>query len=208
MKQEEKHHVGNTAQMLRLACRRLATASTKLKEPTQEVNDAIQYIELSASRLERVMKGRVCDKQTAVFNRYSDLELLTMLLIGEAEGEPWESKVGVGLTVRNRVEVRKRCFGVGWRGVMLAPNQFTCFSSKPRVKAMIRRWRTKDTIWQEHFGIATNIYLDLFEDFVGRPLYYHATSFKPHGWWLKLHRLGRFGNHVFYTDPSAIKDLT
>ena len=139
------------------------------------------------------------------FSRYSDVELLTMLLIGEAEGEPWESKVGVGLTVRDRVLARKKYFGIGWHGVMLAVTrngfpQFSCFESKNRIKTMISKWRSKDKIWQEHYGIAINIYLGLVEDFVGNPLYYHSTSFKPHGWWLRLKKLGRFGNHIFYSE--------
>jgi len=205
--QYTKHHVRNATTGLKLVCRKLSRTRDKHSESAREVNDAISDIEFFVRRLEKGVTGRICDKHIAIFNRYSDLELLTMLLIGEAEGEPWESKVGVGLTVRNRVLARKKYFGIGWRGVMLSTTtngalQFSCFGNKSRIKSMIGHWKKQDTLWQEHQGIAINVYLGLFEDFVGQPLYYHAVGFKPHGWWLKLKKLGRFGNHIFYTEKS------
>lgn len=208
MNQTEKHHVRNTTQGLKMVCRKLTRTRDKHQGSAREINDVISDIEFFARRLENSMKGRAQEKHIAVFSRYSDLELLTMLLIGEAEGEPWESKVGVGLTVRNRVLAKKKYFGLGWRGVILATTpsgtpQFSCFASKPRIKSMVTHWRRQDALWQEHQGIALNVYLGLFKDFVGRPLYYHATSFKPRGWWLKLKCLGTFGNHVFYTDLTV-----
>ncbi|HDM76318.1 MAG TPA: hypothetical protein ENG51_07590 [Deltaproteobacteria bacterium] len=203
MNQIEKHHVRNTTQGLKMVCRKLTKARDRHQGSAREINDAISDIEFFARRLEGSIKGRVQEKHIAIFSRYSDLELLTMLLIGEAEGEPWESKVGVGLTVRNRVLARKKYFGIGWRGVMLSTTssgalQFSCFGNKNRIKSMIEHWKKQDTLWQEHQSIALNVYLGLFKDFVGSPLYYHAVGFKPHGWWLKLKRLGRFGNHIFY----------
>ena len=146
-----------------------------------------------------------------IFQRYSDLELFTMLLIGEAEGEPYESKVGVALTVADRVQVaRKKQFGLGWRGVMLHPHQFSCFVLRSARKRMITHWQAKDAIWQEHWQLALTAYLDLVSDFVGFPLYY-VSAYPPTGvssrhwppsWTDKLVQLGRFGNHIFYSERA------
>ena len=200
MNLREKHDVGNTAQGLKYVCRKLARTRTKHADSAKEITELISDIEFYAHRLERCMKGRAGDKYMTTFDRFSDLELLTMLLIGEAEGEPWESKVGVALTVRNRVKAVRKAFGRGWHGVMLHPHQFSCFTSKSAIKRMFHHRRKKTPVWQECWKIALATYLDLISDFVGGPLYYHSTSISKPASWKGVRKLDTIGNHVFYTD--------
>src|SRR5690349_18676751 len=53
--------------------------------------------------------------------------LLAMCIFGEARGEEYEAKVGVGCVVRNRVGHQGK-YGHGYQGVILKPYQFSCFN--------------------------------------------------------------------------------
>ena len=198
MKVEEKHDVGNTIYTLRHICLELS----KIDDP--KIPSVILAIETCAKRLEKSRKGKTCDKVVAAFGHYSDIELLTMLIIGEAEGEPWESRVGVALTTRNRVLVRKSYFGRGWRGVMLHPLQFSCFTENSAIRRMLTHKRTSSHIWDECWKIAFATYFGLIADFVGDPLYYHSASIEKPKAWKWAHPLERIGNLIFYTDSKLV----
>ena len=54
-------------------------------------------------------------------------DLLALLILGEAEGEPYGGKLGVGWVVRNRVE--NPCWwGSDYQTVILCTSQFSCFN--------------------------------------------------------------------------------
>ncbi len=57
----------------------------------------------------------------------SDLTLLTGLVAGEAEGENESGKLGVLCVARNRLLLGFHGALFGWRGIGLAPYQFSCF---------------------------------------------------------------------------------
>lgn len=54
----------------------------------------------------------------------SDLEILTLTLIGESRGESIEGIVAVGCVIRNRVNTYKKSYSE----VCLAPKQFSCWN--------------------------------------------------------------------------------
>lgn len=133
---------------------------------------------------------------------WSEIDLLTGLIYGEARSETWSGKVGVGLTVQTRVS--KPGFwnwGTNWRGVILAPKQFSCFNqSDPNLKALIGAKKIKGSAWRECAMVAEHIYLGRVVDFVGKPTHYHTTALDPApAWASKIRSLGVIGNHRFYT---------
>lgn len=54
----------------------------------------------------------------------SDLEILTLTLIGESRGEPIEGIVAVGCVIRNRTLAQKKTYDE----ICLAPKQFSCWN--------------------------------------------------------------------------------
>lgn len=57
-------------------------------------------------------------------SQLSDLEILTLTLIGEARGEPIEGQVAVASVIMNRARTSKLTVGE----ICLAPKQFSCWN--------------------------------------------------------------------------------
>lgn len=133
---------------------------------------------------------------------WSELDLLTGLIYGEARSETWSGKVGVALTVRNRVTHPGYWdWGMNWRRVILAPKQFSCFNQMdPNLKALINAKKIKGADWQECAMIAEQVYVGRVKDFVGNPTHYHTVDCTP-SWAKDLKFLGIIGNHKFYRVP-------
>jgi hypothetical protein len=69
----------------------------------------------------------------AVLDRLTDVQILALTLFGEARSEPIEGIVGVGCVIRNRVTAGLDWWGEGYRGVCLAPYEFSmCVGSQVR----------------------------------------------------------------------------
>lgn len=127
---------------------------------------------------------------------WSELELLAGTIYGEARNQSFAGKVGVGLTIRNRVSL-PRWWGRNWRQVILKPKQFSCFnpndSNFPEIVAAKKR---NGLHWQECMMIAEKIYLGHIADFVGAD-HYHRIDCYPR-WRHKLQYLVTIGDHKFY----------
>jgi spore germination cell wall hydrolase CwlJ-like protein len=89
------------------------------------------------------------------------LELLTILLWGEARGEPDQGKLAVAEVVRNRVH-RPAWWGKDWHGVMLKPWQFSCFNSgDPALNSLdaVREGKERALeVWAACFRAAAFVY--------------------------------------------------
>ena len=129
---------------------------------------------------------------------WSEIDLLAGLIYGEARGEPWSGKVGVGLVVRNRVNQPGFWnWGRNWREVILKPKQFSCFNpANKNLPKIIEAKDRKGLRWQECRMIAEQIYLDRVADFLGAT-HYHNINVRPE-WRLKLKYLVTIGLHKFY----------
>lgn len=63
-------------------------------------------------------------------------QVLAITLYGEARGEPVEGRIAIASVIRNRVNTdigkdqKPDWWGEGYRGVCLAPAQFSCWSPK------------------------------------------------------------------------------
>ena len=129
------------------------------------------------------------------YETWSELDLLTGLIIGEASGEPTAGRIGVAITVHSRVN--QPCWwGRNWREVILCDKQFSCWDDHNADRIVSAR-REKGPLWQACRDIAIEAYLGQIADHIGRPTHYHATSISP-AWAKKLTRLTQIGGHIFY----------
>jgi len=129
---------------------------------------------------------------------YSDLELLTCLVVGEAANQPWAGKVGVAYTAYVRTQHPGHWhWGHNWREVILCKNQFSCFFDH-NLNRIIEQREQHSAIWQECYMVAYSVYLELVSSYIGEPTHYHTLSVQPY-WANDLRYLMTIGDHKFYT---------
>jgi len=139
------------------------------------------------------------------FEHWSELDLLTATILGEAEGEPWGGKAGVAITIKTRVD-HPRWWGRNWREVILRAThdgiaQFECWTKPHRIERMElgRERGCDDKIWEQCRQIAIFCYLGKIQDRLGCPTHYCRIDAKP-AWKEKLKFLGQIGHHLFYSE--------
>jgi N-acetylmuramoyl-L-alanine amidase len=145
---------------------------------------------------EEVQEGQEKGRQMiSGFESWSELDLLAGTICGEARGEPWPGKVGIGIVIANRVQ-RPCWWGRNWREVILADNQFSCW--KDANLDVIKSHRDNfDMVWIECLTIAEKVYLGHMVDRIGGPTHYHEEHIKP-AWAGELTYLTKIGKHMFY----------
>ena len=136
------------------------------------------------------------------YETWSELDLLTGLIIGEARGETTSGKIGVALTAKTRAE-NPRWWGRNWREVILCRNQFSCWLDH-NADVIREAYRHNGQPWKDALRIAEEVYCGCTVDFIGKPTHYHALSVSP-AWAAKMQRLAKMGNHIFYRDPAELK---
>jgi len=138
------------------------------------------------------------------FEKLSDKQLLSMLLYGEARGEPVEGQIAVANVVRNRVK-KPSWWGSTWQEVILKPMQFSCFNQNdPNYQHLIKMIQTPiemPTIMRQLLWIAEGILYDLLEDNTNGACYYmtkllYNSNNRPI-WAERLKLTCVKGNHVF-----------
>lgn len=129
------------------------------------------------------------------YEKWSELDLLTGVIIGEARGENHEGRVGVGIVVRNRV-ASPGWWGRNWREVILCRHQFSCWADHNAAEIHDER-RNQTALWAQVREIAADVYLGHIVDRLGGPTHYHAVGVSP-SWAVGMINLGRIGGHVFY----------
>lgn len=126
---------------------------------------------------------------------WSELELLTGAIVGEARGEPQAGRIGVAITIATRVS--QPCWwGRNWREVILMDRQFSCWDDH-NADVIIASKKANDSLWLSCRQIAVNVYLGTMADHIGQPTHYHAANITP-SWAGKLTRLAQIGRHIFY----------
>lgn len=136
------------------------------------------------------------------FETWSELDLLTGCIVGEASGEPTDGQVAVALVIRTRVE-HPRWWGRNWREVILADKQFSCWQDINAYR-IIQARHNRTVSWAKAALIAQGVYTGVTQDFLDRATHYHAVSVSPK-WATDMIRIDQIGDHVFYRDPSEIK---
>jgi len=136
------------------------------------------------------------------FENWSELDLLTGCIVGEASGEPTDGQVAVALVIRTRVE-HPRWWGRNWREVILADKQFSCWQDHNAYR-IIQARHSRTPAWTKAALIAHDVYIGLTQDFLDRATHYHAHDITPK-WAGKMTRLDRIGDHVFYRDEGELR---
>lgn len=117
----------------------------------------------------------------------------------EADAEPFEGKVAVGKTIRNRMRFRYASNGTV-AGTVLAPLQFSCWNAKdtprradwaniqmedPLTAEAVRAWEASKT----------------YDGIKGAVLYHNPKTAPNPQWKNKARFIVQIGNHAFYEDP-------
>jgi len=134
-----------------------------------------------------------------LYSSFFSIMLLSMLIWGEARGEPIEGKTAVAWVVRNRTYA-SRSYGKGWEGVMLRKKQFSCFNElDPNREKIEEIWFTMRT-WKEFrvcFEVAVKVYLGFgFDPTIGATHYFNKRL--APSWARKMIQTAIIGEHVFY----------
>lgn len=134
-----------------------------------------------------------------LYSSFFSIMLLSMLIWGEARGEPVEGKFAVAWVVRNRVYANRK-YGKGWNGVMLKKKQFSAFNElDPNREKIEEIWFTIKT-WKEFrisFEVAFQVYYSFGYDPTMGATHYFNKRLSPK-WAKNMVKTAIIGNHVFY----------
>lgn len=119
----------------------------------------------------------------------------------EADGEPFEGKVGVAEVIRERMESGYNSDGTA-AGTVLSPYQFSGWNTNDANRTRIANCDISDPLTIE----AINAYKRAFEGHsvtVGRANLYHSKKMNPFPSWTlnpKVIKITEIGNHIFYRE--------
>ncbi len=144
-----------------------------------------------------------------VFRRLDDIKLLSLVIYGEARGEPLAGKIAVASVVLNRLK-KSGWFGKALKDVILKPYQFSCFNENDpnRIKllAIAQDWDIffqKDKTLRECYDIAKKL-LDPNDFSMAKDNTFGATHYKTKNckadWADKMQLTAVIGNHEFYVE--------
>lgn len=133
------------------------------------------------------------------------VDLLTLLVWGEARGEPIEGQVGVLNVVLNRVADPHYRYGGGFAEVILQPFQFSCLNeSDPNLPKLLL---TADALQELHAGktqpfaqlawLAEGIITNVLLDNTHGATHYCSLAVTP-SWSAGQTPVARIGRHVFF----------
>lgn len=111
----------------------------------------------------------------------TDLEILARTVWGEAEGEPWETKVAISHVIQNRVDA-KSWFGATLGGVCTKAYQFSCWNIGTERRAQMIAVTLDDSAFRDCVAAAAGIVLDLTEDRTNGSTHYYDQSISPPSW--------------------------
>ena len=107
--------------------------------------------------------------------------LLARLILGEAERQPREAKVGVGYTVINRLRGKKSFWGYSIREIILKEKQYDgiwnadTYSKVRNPFELLSETRKKE--WSESYDVAKSIITDNIEDPTGGATFFHSADY-------------------------------
>ncbi len=135
------------------------------------------------------------------FDYWTEIDLLTGLIYGEARGEPWHGKVAVATVAKVRwLHPGHWNWGKNPREVILKPKQFSCFNyNDPNRERILSNAVIRTPMWRECEMIAQAVYLGHIRDFMeDMPTHYHAVGIDPE-WSNKIKKVFQVGKHIFYS---------
>ena len=134
--------------------------------------------------------GGIRDKLKAL----DPVDLLRVLVLGEAESESLFGKFAVAQVVKNRMLDTR--WPNNWREVMLQPKQFSCFNPG-LFRAETLKTRRDKGYWKDARYASFGIFYNHVADMVAGSNHYHSKSVTP--FWSRGHAsIMTIGSHVFY----------
>lgn len=130
--------------------------------------------------------------------------LLRVLIVCEADGEPFDGQLQVGCVVRERYQ------NPGWWGrtlwtVCLAPAQFSCFWADWNLLAdKAHRALTDDAAYPDAETAAHAVLTGVDAPLPHATHYFAPGKVKP-TWAASMRFLGRIGRHDFYREAAVIR---
>lgn len=124
-------------------------------------------------------------------NRLTDIELLALMVAGEADNQPLTGRVAVACVAVERL--RRGRWGDSLRRVLLQPYQFSTFNGV--------HWQGFTHHIGAHVQLAELAIACLLNSSVNGATHYHTTDVLPS--WAKspvMLRRGQIGDHLFYTE--------
>lgn len=125
----------------------------------------------------------------------TDIELLTALVMGEAEAEPLLGKIAVACVVRNRVNDKR--WPDTWKEVMLQPKQFSCFLPEYFRPSIIKQDQ-QNPVWRESYFSAFGVYNRYILAEARGANHYHANYIETPYWVVGKTPVLEIGKHKFY----------
>lgn len=107
--------------------------------------------------------------------RLDDVELLALLIAGEADDQPLAGQVAVACTVTARKARRRAHYGLTLRTIMLRPGQYSTFNSD--------HWRNRTTRIGSHIRTAELAVAELLLSPVAGATHYHHKAMAPYPAW-------------------------
>lgn len=138
------------------------------------------------------------------FKYCDDLDLLMLLVWGEARGETFDGKLAVAWVARNRREDPR--WPDDWRDVILQPKQFSCFNPEdPNYTKLVNiRMRYNDAVLRECKAAAFCVMHDWVRDLTKGANHYYRPKNNKIPYWAadKVHKevplpYLEIGNHRF-----------
>lgn len=148
----------------------------------------------------------------------NDVQALALTLWAEARGEPIEGIVGVGWVIKNRLahHARYRATERSYKGVVLAPQQFSCWNAGTdanhvRLMSQAERVLTgahmSEAPWLECAWAAVGIFEGRLRDRTRGATHYLTSDLyrdvSARHWARRLRFLAALGSHVFLIEPDA-----
>ena len=134
--------------------------------------------------------------QTADLSSFNPLDLLTALVMGEAEAEPLIGKFAVAQVVKNRVADNR--WANDWNRVMLQKYQFSCFLPE-YLRPVILETDWGNVYWRESRLAAMGVFFGYIRDVADGANHYHARHLDPPPKWADPRKMTQVvGQHIFY----------
>lgn len=127
----------------------------------------------------------------------TDEQWAVLTIYGEAAGEPYDGKLAVAKTIRNRMRLEYNSDGTVV-GTVLAPKQFSMWNRTPWLwvaNADDTKIPTLECVNAWRDSVDTEV---LPDDVV----LYHAEYVDPY-WASKVEFVKQIGRHLFYADPAV-----
>lgn len=137
-----------------------------------------------------------------------DLDALARTIYGEARGESWQGKLGVGWVVRNRATAATRLppgrvhplFGDGTlRSACQREWQFSCWNRNDPNRAHLLAVGAEVPVFRECLAAAATVALGLVGDLTCGATHYHTHAVSP-PWSVGLKPVVTIGRHRFFRD--------